>query len=87
MNRHRQDEDFADEEAPKAQYRGAGGPVKGNGFTPGFDNHQQTIIEEFNDVEFMCDDGKPIQFIRYDKVTGKFMVMPEAVEVSHKNLN
>lgn len=37
--------------------------------------------EDVNDIEFICDDGKPLQIVKYDKSTGKFTLEPEAVNV------
>jgi hypothetical protein len=47
---------------------------------PGFDNHQMAQ-DEVNDIEFLCDDGRPMQFIRYDKQTRKFTVNQEVCDV------
>ena len=78
--RRGQEEDFEDDQAQQTGLYNQLGQ-RGNQFTPGMDNHSANIVEEVNDVEFMCDDGKPLQFIRYDKASGKFQVMPEAVAV------
>lgn len=48
---------------------------------PGYNGHQKTVQEEVKQIEFICDDGQPLQFIKYDKSTGKFTVEPEAVQV------
>ena len=46
--------------------------------TQGYHGHGH---EEVNDIEFICDDGKPLQIVKYDKSTGKFTLEPEAVNV------
>lgn len=47
------------------------------------ESQQQGILRENeNEIEFICKEGEPLQFIRYDKKTGKFTVEPRAVEVS-----
>jgi hypothetical protein len=51
------------------------------GMQQGQGYQQPYAQEEVNDIEFICDDGQPLQIIRYDKATGKFTVEPEAVNV------
>jgi hypothetical protein len=47
----------------------------------GYDPQQQYGHEDVNEIEFICDDGKPLQIVRFDKSTGKFTLEPEAVNV------
>lgn len=77
--RRGQEEEFEDDHGQSGLNNQLG--ERGKQFTPGIDSHNTNIVEELNDVEFMCDDGKPLQFIKYDKGSGKFQVMPEAVAV------
>lgn len=46
-----------------------------------YENQQQFVHEDVNEIEFICDDGKPIQIVRFDKNTGKFTLDTEAVNV------
>lgn len=50
--------------------RSAAGDPYGNGM----------LTEEHNDIEFLCQDGRPLQLVKYDKRTGRFSVEPEAVQ-------
>ena len=77
--RRGQEEEFEDDHGQTGLNNQLGERAKQ--FTPGIDSHNTNIVEELNDVEFMCDDGKPLQFNKYDKGSGKFQVMPEAVAV------
>ena len=51
-----------------------------NGYNAGPSQYQQqgVLQDEANDIEFMCDDGKPLQLVKFDKKSGKFTVEAEA---------
>ena len=43
--------------------------------------HENEDAEEVNEIEFLCDDGEPLQLVKFDRNTGQFTLEPEAVKM------
>lgn len=42
---------------------------------------QYAANEEVNEIEFMCDDGEPLQLVKFDRNTGEFNIEAKAAQV------
>ena len=72
---------FPDQSAGNAgawsQQRPSGYPDQVNQQDAGPNHH----TEEVNEIEFMCDDGEPLQLVKFDRNTGEFTIEAKAAQV------